>query len=311
MAGFAVWRHLLLVIIGGTQILKAESSALPTVKSAGSSLASVVAGDTKPGRSWDKPSFDDISQKNVTAIVGQRAALSCHVKNPGNRTISWMRMKDIHILTSSLVTYTGDGRFSVKHPEGSDEWRLIIDYVQPRDAGLYECQVNTEPKLKMAFALRVEETSLPDVKSNAVRRKFESAAQATILGAEDVYVKKGSTISLTCKVNVQSTPPSSVTWHHGSAVVDFDSPSVHHRGGVSLETEKTESGTTSKLLVTQARSSDSGNYTCIPSNANPASVMVHVLNGEHPAAMQHGGSCRLTPTILMALLTLFTANLLR
>ncbi|CAG5101695.1 Protein of unknown function [Cotesia congregata] len=203
--------------------------------------------------------------------------------------ISWMRMKDIHILTSSLVTYTGDGRFSVKHPEGSDEWRLIIDYVQPRDAGLYECQVNTEPKLKMAFALRVE------------------AAQATILGAEDVYVKKGSTISLTCKVNVQSTPPSSVTWHHGSAVVDFDSP----RGGVSLETEKTESGTTSKLLVTQARSSDSGNYTCIPSNANPASVMVHVLNGEHPAAMQHGGSCRLTPTILMALLTIFTANLLR
>ncbi|XP_053594948.1 lachesin-like isoform X3 [Microplitis mediator] len=293
MAGFTIWRRLLLVIIGGTQILKAEPSALPTVKSAGSSLASVVAGDTKPSRAWDKPSFDDISQKNVTAIVGQRAALSCHVKNPGNRTISWMRMKDIHILTSSLVTYTGDARFSVKHPEGSDEWRLIIDYVQPRDAGLYECQVNTEPKLKMAFALRVE------------------AAQATILGAEDVYVKKGSTISLTCKVNVQSTPPSSVTWHHGSAVVDFDSPSVHHRGGVSLETEKTESGTTSKLLVTQARSTDSGNYTCIPSNANPASVMVHVLNGEHPAAMQHGGSCRLTPTILLALLTLLTANLLR
>lgn len=54
------------------------------------------------------------------------------------------------------MTYTGDARFSVKHPEGSDEWRLIIDYVQPRDAGLYECQVNTEPKLKMAFALRVE-----------------------------------------------------------------------------------------------------------------------------------------------------------
>ncbi|XP_044579207.1 lachesin-like isoform X2 [Cotesia glomerata] len=307
MAGFSVWGHLLLVIIGGIQILKAEPSALPTVKSAGSSLASVVAGDTKLVRSWDKPSFDDTSQKNVTAIVGQRASLSCHVKNRGNRTISWMRMKDIHILTSSIVTYTGDERFSVKHPVGSDEWRLLIDYVQPRDAGLYECQVNTEPKLKMSFALRVEETSLPDVKSNAVRRKFESAAQATIFGAEDVYVKKGSTISLTCKVNVHSTPPSSVTWHHGSAVVDFDSP----RGGVSLETEKTESGTTSKLLVTQARSSDSGNYTCIPSNANPASVMVHVLNGEHPAAMQHGGSCRLTPTILMALLTLFTANLLR
>lgn len=51
-----------------------------------------------------------------------------------------------------------------------------------------------------------------------------TAAQATILGPEDVYVKKGSTISLTCEVNVRSTPPSSVSWHHGSAVVDFDSP---------------------------------------------------------------------------------------
>lgn len=70
--------------------------------------------------------------------------------------ISWMRMRDMHILTSSTITYTGDARFSVKHPEGGDEWRLTINYVQPRDAGLYECQVNTEPKMKLAFALRVE-----------------------------------------------------------------------------------------------------------------------------------------------------------
>lgn len=91
-----------------------------------------------------------------------------------------------------------------------------------------------------------------------------------------MYVKKGSTISLTCSVNVHSTPPSSVSWYHGHAVVDFDSP----RGGISLETERTEAGTTSKLLVTKALISDSGNYTCMPSNASPASTIVHVLNGE-------------------------------
>lgn len=65
-------------------------------------------------------------------------------------------------------------------------------------------------------------------------------------------------------------------WYHGPAVVDFDSP----RGGISLETEKTEAGTTSKLLVTKALLSDSGNYTCMPSNASPASAIVHVLNGK-------------------------------
>lgn len=70
--------------------------------------------------------------------------------------VSWMRKRDLHILTSSIYTYTGDERFSVKHPEASDEWTLKIDYVQQRDAGVYECQVNTEPKMNLAFVLRVE-----------------------------------------------------------------------------------------------------------------------------------------------------------
>ncbi|XP_078032973.1 zwei Ig domain protein zig-8 isoform X2 [Augochlora pura] len=281
--------RLVLALLGGTHVLCAQPSASPTVNSSGgSSLSSVVAG-SKPTSPVSKPIFDDIAERNVTAIVGQTAELNCYVKHLGDRVVSWIRQRDLHILTSSIHAYTGDERFSVKHPEASNEWTLKIVYVQQRDAGIYECQVNSEPKMSLAFGLSVE------------------AAQAKILGPEDVYVKKGSTISLTCTVNVQSTPPSSVSWHHGGAVVDFDSP----RGGVSLETEKTESGTTSKLLVTQARLTDSGNYTCIPSNANPASVMVHVLNGEHPAAMQHGGSCGVAPTILLATVTLLIANLLR
>lgn len=51
------------------------------------------------------------------------------------------------------------------------------------------------------------------------------------------------------------------------------------RGGVSLETEKGKR-TTSKLLITRAQLNDSGNYTCASSKVTPASVMVHVLNGE-------------------------------
>lgn len=107
---------------------------------------------------------------------------------------------------------------------------------------------------------------------------IDTAAQANIHGPAEVYVKKGSTISLTCSVNVHSTPPSSVVWLQGTKVVDFDSP--RGRGGISLETEKTESGTTSRLLVTKAGLSDTGNYTCQPSNANTATVFVHVLNGK-------------------------------
>ena len=36
----------------------------------------------------------------------------------------------------------------------------------------------------------------------------------------------------------------------------------------------------SRLLVARADAKDSGNYTCVPSGAHPASVIVHVLNGE-------------------------------
>lgn len=58
--------------------------------------------------------------------------------------------------------------------------------------------------------------------------------------------------------------------------INYDSP----RGGVSVITEKGEL-TTSYLLVQRARVSDSGKYTCAPSNANPSTVSVHILSGTY------------------------------
>lgn len=66
-----------------------------------------------------------------------------------------MRKRDLHILTSDTFTYTGDQRFSVLHTVGSDDWDLKIDFVQQRDSGIYECQMNTEPKINLAFFLEV------------------------------------------------------------------------------------------------------------------------------------------------------------
>ncbi|XP_055608629.1 zwei Ig domain protein zig-8-like [Uranotaenia lowii] len=233
----------------------------------------------------NKPYFDDISPRNVTTVVDDMAVLKCRVKHKGNRTVSWMRKRDLHILTSGTHTYTGDQRFSVHHMPDTEDWDLRIAYAQPRDSGIYECQVNTEPKINLAVNLHV------------------TAARAKILGSQEAHVRKGSTISLSCVVNFHAP---SITWYHGTAIVNFDSA----RGGISLETEKTEAGTSSRLLLTKATVADSGNYTCVPSGAIPASVQVYVLHGEHPAAMQTSGKAVADPSSVLLLITLGLTALL-
>ncbi|XP_017853731.1 zwei Ig domain protein zig-8 isoform X2 [Drosophila busckii] len=225
-----------------------------------------------------KPYFDDISPRNISGVVDEAAILRCRVKNKGNRTVSWMRKRDLHILTTNIYTYTGDQRFSVMHPPNTDDWDLKIDYAQPRDSGIYECQVNTEPKINLAITLEISESEIRE-KNSEILYYDAKAARAKILGSTEIHVKKDSTIALACAVNVHA---SSVLWYHGSSIVDFDSL----RGGISLETEKTDTGTTSRLMLTRASLRDSGNYTCVPNAAVPASVRVHVLTGEQPAAMQ-------------------------
>lgn len=59
--------------------------------------------------------------------------------------------------------------------------------------------------------------------------------------------------------------------------ISYDSP----RGGVSVITEKGDI-TTSYLLIQRARSTDTGEYKCIPSNAHPKTVHVHILKGLYP-----------------------------
>lgn len=96
-----------------------------------------------------------------------------------------------------------------------------------------------------------------------------------ISGGPDLFINEGSTINLTCLVKYSPEPPPTMVWSHNSQVINFDSP----RGGVSLVTEKGAT-TTSRLLIQKAVQADSGTYTCTPSNANGASVRVHILNGK-------------------------------
>uniref|UniRef100_A0A182PJK1 Ig-like domain-containing protein n=1 Tax=Anopheles epiroticus TaxID=199890 RepID=A0A182PJK1_9DIPT len=98
-----------------------------------------------PQNKWEEPYFDDTTPRNVTGLVGKSAYLSCRVKNLGNKTVSWIRHRDIHILTVGSYTYTSDQRFQATHHKDVDDWTLQIKWAQKRDAGVYECQISTQP----------------------------------------------------------------------------------------------------------------------------------------------------------------------
>ncbi|KAG8261990.1 hypothetical protein J6590_062295 [Homalodisca vitripennis] len=220
-----------------------------------------------PPLSRFEPYFDPLTPRNVTALVGKSAYLSCRVRNLGNKTVSWVRHRDIHILTVGAYTYTSDQRFMALHHRDHDEWTLQIKWAQKRDAGIYECQISTQPVRSFFVNLNVV------------------VPTAAILGGPDLHVDKGSTINLTCTIRYSPEPPAYIFWYHHDEVISYDS----NRGGVSVITEKGDV-TTSYLLIQHAELTDSGKYSCSPSNADVASVRVHVLNGERPAAMQTGSA---------------------
>ncbi|XP_057660144.1 zwei Ig domain protein zig-8 [Diorhabda carinulata] len=211
------------------------------------------------------PYFDTTINSNITGLVGKTVLLHCRVKNLGNRTVSWVRHRDIHLLTVGRYTYTSDQRFEAVHTPHTEEWTLRIRYPQKKDSGIYECQISTTPPIGQFVFLTIVEPI------------------TQILGSPELFINMGSTINLTCIVQYAPEPPPNIIWSQNSEVINFDSP----RGGISLVTEKGFI-TTSRLLIQKAGQGDSGLYTCTPSNANTASVRVHILNGEHPAAMHHG-----------------------
>ncbi|XP_064095210.1 uncharacterized protein LOC135207413 [Macrobrachium nipponense] len=173
------------------------------------------------------PTFDAATPKNVSFLAGQSAYLHCLVHNLANKSVSWIRQRDLHILTVGRYTYTTDQRYQVIHSQGSKDWILKIKSAQERDSGNYECQVSTKP-----------------VTTYVVHLNVYTVARAEIIGSPDLYVDVGSTINLTCVIAHKTDPPAYVRWFHNNKTLEYDSP----RGGITLLTERGKT-TTGYLLI--------------------------------------------------------------
>ncbi|BFG06103.1 zwei Ig domain protein zig-8 [Drosophila madeirensis] len=219
------------------------------------------------------PYFDFDVPRNLTVTVGQTGFLHCRVERLGDKDVSWIRKRDLHILTAGGTTYTSDQRFQVLRPDGSANWTLQIKYPQPRDSGVYECQINTEPKMSLSYTFNVVEL------------------KAEIFGPSDLMVKTGSDINLTCKIMQGPHELGNIFWYKGSEMLDGKGENEIDSSMARIRVEDDWSdGLTSRLKIKHAMLGDTGNYTCVPTVAKTSSVYVHVIIGEHPAAMQHNSS---------------------
>ena len=53
------------------------------------------------------------------------------------------------------VKFVDDDRFELLTGSGYSEWKLRFRLIREADAGNYECQISTSPKLSQTFTLKV------------------------------------------------------------------------------------------------------------------------------------------------------------
>ncbi|CAL4131392.1 unnamed protein product, partial [Meganyctiphanes norvegica] len=126
---------------------------------------------------------------------------------------------------------------------------------QVKDSGIYECQINTKPTKRQFINLQVLEP------------------RSSISEGRELYLDRGSTLSLTCNVHNTKNPPEYISWYHGNKVARFEEPDMREK------TVLLPNVSYSTLILDKAKVHNSGTYTCSPSNANEASIRVHVLSG--------------------------------
>lgn len=189
--------------------------------------------------------------------------------------VTWIRRKDRQLLTLGTGTHAIDTRFVVV--SNSPDWTLLIKNVKRDDAGLYECQVN--PRSSSCKFVEINERNekkkrWEQIQTEPVQQRFielrVTEAYSVIPGGPDLHVKQGSSLRLECQLIASTEAPSFIFWYREGRMINYD-----NEPGVRVEASKNGS----ILVVDKVKLSHDANYTCSPSNAKPACIMIHVIEG--------------------------------
>jgi len=129
------------------------------------------------------------------------------------------------------------------------------------------------------------------------------------------YYKAGSSLEVVCLLD--RIPPSwnitdmanAIIWANSLGERMMDNP----KGGIRIQNELEGGGILSRMSITQASLTDSGNYTCAVPGYVSSSLSLEIIDKENPAAMAASSStkvafnlCCFAISLLAALLPVFT-----
>lgn len=171
--------------------------------------------------------------------------------------ISWIRSNDLQILTSGPLSFTADYRYSSEYPHGGpNNWGLIIKNVRPTDNGQYECQINTEPKIKLNATLIVRPEH---------QQLMDTPFYGTVIdGPKKTIVKNGTTVNLYCTSTFSIVDVVKIDrqliWSMADERITFQAA----RGGINIFTEWGGGlrSVSSNLTLVNVNEADSGIYNC-------------------------------------------------
>ncbi|XP_057372406.1 uncharacterized protein LOC130693293 [Daphnia carinata] len=246
---------------------------------------------------------------HMTVLQGDTALLPCKAYSLGQRTVSWIRRRDWHIMSSGSHVYTADSRFSVLNRPGSPDWILMLKSPQLHDSGTYECQIaGGQGQVSHFIELLVWTPVASVVEGSEHHVEAESNIQLHCkLHPESKNHSNGNDTDVNTGVEEQQTKFPQLTlptvgggglpfvWFHNGRPLIHGSKSSAGLGLVSVFLEGVSESDaskrdwmawTSRLVIQRADPADSGNYTCVPWRGKAVSVNVFVSQGDRPAAVQ-------------------------
>jgi len=119
-----------------------------------------VQGQLKGYSGKSDPSLALSPTRPVLKRSGEDALLTCIVENQGKHTLMWKKTSKVpsrspSVLSANTNMVTSDRRMKVLHAIGGQVYVLKISNLTVFDAGIYFCEVNTDPPIKSFSDLTV------------------------------------------------------------------------------------------------------------------------------------------------------------